>query len=80
LTAALPVGCLAVTIAMFAIWPDFTSLGHVTALVIGLGMAAAGHGGEVTAAGTGPRSCRRTRVASAHDGCHGSADPGRRLR
>lgn len=46
-------GCLAVTIAMFAIWPDFTSLGHLTAIVIGLGMAAAVHGGEVAAAGTG---------------------------
>lgn len=39
-------GCLAVTGAMLAIWPDFTSLGHLTAIVIGLGMAAAVHGGE----------------------------------
>lgn len=40
------VGCLAVTGAMMAIWPGFTSLGHLTATVIGLGMAAAVHGGE----------------------------------
>ena len=46
-------GCLAVTGAMFAIWPGFTSLGHLTAIVIGLGMAAAVHGGEVAALGTG---------------------------
>jgi hypothetical protein len=46
-------GCLAVTGAMFAIWPGFTSLGHLTAVVIGLGMAAAVHGGEVAALGTG---------------------------
>ena len=39
--------------AMFAIWPGFTSLGHLTAIVIGLGMAAAVHGGEVAALGTG---------------------------
>ena len=45
-------GCLGVTIAMFAIWPDFTSLGHLTATAIGLGMAAAVHGGEVAALGT----------------------------
>ena len=45
-------GCLAVTGAMFAIWPDFTSLGHLTAIVIGLGMAAAVHGGERASAGT----------------------------
>ena len=38
---------------MFAIWPDFTSLGHVTSMVIGLGMVAAVHGGEVAAAGAG---------------------------
>ena len=42
------IGCLAVTIGMVAIWPDFTSLGHLTAIVIGLGMAAAVHGGEVS--------------------------------
>ncbi|HEY5978096.1 MAG TPA: rhomboid-like protein [Microlunatus sp.] len=47
------IGCLAVTGAMFAIWPGFTSLGHLTAIVIGLGMAAAVHGGEVAALGTG---------------------------
>ena len=46
-------GCLVVTGAMLAIWPDFTRLGHLTAIVIGLGMAAAVHGGEVAAAGTG---------------------------
>jgi hypothetical protein len=46
-------GCLAVTGAMFAIWPGFTSLGHLTAVVIGLGMAAAVHGGEVAALGMG---------------------------
>lgn len=44
-------GCLAVTGAMLVIWPDFTSLGHLTAVVIGLGMAAAVHGGEIAAAG-----------------------------
>jgi hypothetical protein len=43
--------CLAVTGAMFAIWPGFTSLGHLTAIVIGLGMAAAVHGGETAALG-----------------------------
>ena len=32
--------------AMLVIWPDFTSVGHLTAIVIGLGMAAAVHGGE----------------------------------
>jgi hypothetical protein len=53
-------GCLAVTGAMLAIWPDFTSLGHLTSVVIGLGMAAAVHGGEVAAAGTG------TSVVSEH--------------
>ncbi|HEU5485621.1 MAG TPA: rhomboid-like protein, partial [Microlunatus sp.] len=41
------IGCLAVTGAMLAIWPGFTPLGHLTAIVIGLGMAAAVHGGEV---------------------------------
>lgn len=46
-------GCLAVTGAVFAIWPGFTSLGHLTAIVIGLGMAAAVHGGETAALGTG---------------------------
>ena len=45
--------CLGVTVGMFAIWPGFTSLGHLTAIVIGLGMAAAVHGGEVAALGTG---------------------------
>ncbi|HYI56743.1 MAG TPA: rhomboid-like protein [Microlunatus sp.] len=39
-------GCLVVTGAMLAIWPTFTSLGHLTAIVIGLGMAAAVHGAE----------------------------------
>jgi rhomboid family protein len=43
--------CLAVTGGMFAIWPGFTSLGHLTAIVIGLGMAAAVHGGETAALG-----------------------------
>jgi len=38
---------------MFAIWPGFTSLGRLTAIAIGLGMAAAVHGGEVAATGTG---------------------------
>jgi hypothetical protein len=54
------VACLAVTGTMFAIWPGFTSLGHLTAIVIGLGMAAAVHGGEVAALGTG------TSVVSQH--------------
>jgi hypothetical protein len=43
-------GCLLVTAAMLAIWPDFTSVGHLTAIVIGLGMAAAVHGGEMASA------------------------------
>ena len=43
-------GCLAITVGMVAIWPDFTALGHLTAIIIGLGMAAAVHGGEVSAA------------------------------
>lgn len=42
-------GCIAVAGAMLAIWPDFTSLGHLTAVLIGLGMAAAVHGGEKAA-------------------------------
>ena len=42
-------GCLVVTCGMLAIWPDFTSLGHLTAIIIGLGMAAAVHGGELSA-------------------------------
>ena len=42
-------GCLVATCGMLAIWPDFTSLGHLTAIVIGLGMAAAVHGGELSA-------------------------------
>lgn len=48
----LPYGlvCLAATGAMLAIWPDFTSLGHLTAIVIGLGTAAAVHGGEIATA------------------------------
>ena len=40
-------GCLVVTGGMLVIWPDFTAMGHLTAIVIGLGMAAAVHGGEV---------------------------------
>lgn len=39
-------GCLVVTGGMLVIWRDFTSVGHLTAIVIGLGMAAAVHGGE----------------------------------
>lgn len=42
-------GCLVATCGMLAIWPDFTSLGHLTAIIIGLGMAAAVHGGELSA-------------------------------
>ena len=39
--------------AVFAIGPNFTALGHLTAIVIGLGMAAAVHGGRAAATGTG---------------------------
>lgn len=52
------VGCLLVTGSILAINPNFTALGHLTAIVIGLGMAAAVHGGE--RAGTS-----RTAVAGA---------------
>ena len=45
--------CLGVMGAVFAIWPNFTALGHLTAIVIGLGMAAAVHGGRAAATGTG---------------------------
>lgn len=48
--------CLVVTGAMLAIWPDFTSLGHLTAVIIGLGMAAAVHGGERAATGARPEA------------------------
>lgn len=56
-------GCLVATCGMLAIWPDFTSLGHLTAIVIGLGMAAAVHGGElsVTRAPTPSDNSRRER-------------------
>lgn len=48
----LPYGaaCLLVTGGILAIWPGFTALGHLTAVAIGLGMAAAVHGGEVASA------------------------------
>jgi hypothetical protein len=45
--------CLGVMGGVFAIWPNFTALGHLTAIVIGLGMAAAVHGGRAAATGTG---------------------------
>lgn len=45
--------CLGVMGAVFAIKPDFTALGHLTAVMIGLGMAAAVHGGRAAATGTG---------------------------
>jgi hypothetical protein len=56
-------GCLLVTGAMLLIWPDFTSLGHLTAIVIGLGMAAAVHGGEVASSrpwSAAPSAARRS--------------------
>ncbi|MDN5762411.1 MAG: hypothetical protein L0H41_08865 [Microlunatus sp.] len=45
-------GCLVVTGGMFIIWPTFTGLGHLTAVIIGLGMAAAVRGGERAVART----------------------------
>lgn len=42
-------GCFAATGLMLAIWTDFTSLGHLVAITIGLGMAAAVHGAEIAA-------------------------------